>query len=231
MVRVPDARDDAQTRVGQPEVLVVSSTHRGAVRAEHDYYITPIPEIVKFLKAWREDVHPTSWPEKILDPCAGGNKAPITFANFSVLPPTPPPYPEAFKRINDWSPTVFTLDIREDSQAQYIGNFLDGNNLIGFGGFDAIIFNPPFSLAMDFIQHAINTVRPSGFVVSLCRLNFLGSDRRNAWLRYHPPTWIYVHGKRMSFTPDGKTDSIEYAHFVWEKEPRSKFSKLRVLEY
>lgn len=198
----------------------MSSTNRSAVRAPNDYYVTPVTEIVKFLKAWREDVHPLAWPEKVLDPCVGGERG-----------KTDPSYPMAFKQIPDWEPVVFTMDVRPDAIAQYQCDFLCKDCLVGFGGFDAIIFNPPFALAMAFIQKAIADVRPQGFVVALCRLNFMGSNMRNAWLRFHPPTWIYVHGKRMSFTPDGKTDSIEYAHFVWEKEPHAKASKLRVLEY
>ena len=31
------------------------------------------------------------------------------------------------------------------------------------------------------------------------------------------PKYIFVHHQRMSFTEDKKTDSIEYAHFVWQK--------------
>jgi hypothetical protein len=203
----------------------MSSTNRGAERQPNDYYTTPIDEILKFLTAWREDVHPLSWPEKILDPCVGGEKD----EQGTII--TAPPYPMAFKTMPDWDPVVFTLDIREDAVAQYYGDYLQPGSLIGHGGFDAIIFNPPFSHALAFIQKALQDVRPTGWVVALCRLNFLGSNARNAWLRHHPPTFIYVHGKRMSFTPNGKTDSIEYAHFVWEKEPRHKHSKLRVLEY
>ncbi|HBF3986180.1 TPA: hypothetical protein KOD80_004273 [Clostridioides difficile] len=43
------------------------------------------------------------------------------------------------------------------------------------------------------------------------------------------PKYIFVHNRRMSFTDDGKTDSIEYAHFVWQKGYNPKFSQLKVL--
>ncbi len=39
-------------------------------------------------------------------------------------------------------------------------------------------------------------------------------------------TDFYVHHQRMSFTDDGGTDSIEYAHFVWKKGTSSNDSKL-----
>ena len=49
----------------------------------------------------------------------------------------------------------------------------------------------------------------------LLRLNFLGSQERSDYLREHMPD-IYVIPNRPSFT-GGKTDSIEYAWFVWSK--------------
>lgn len=221
----------------------MSSTN-GQSKFPNEYYITPISEIVKFLEAWREDVHPLSWPQRILDPCAGGNKETITVPRLDklgnphkdgpwIVPPSPPSYPEAFRQIPDWNPTVVTADIRTDAIADYAGCFLEPTCFNFLPKFDAIIFNPPFSLALEFIQKALNDVRPSGFVAALLRLNFLGSNERNAWLRANPPTWIYVHGKRMSFTPDGGTDSIEYAHMVWSRPPHreEKYSKLRVLAY
>lgn len=83
--------------------------------------------------------------------------------------------------------------------------------------FDLIITNPPFTYAMEFIQKALNEIDDNGYVVMLLRLNFLGSKARNQWLLNNMPYEIYVHGKRLSFTDDNKTDSIEYAHFVWKK--------------
>lgn len=44
------------------------------------------------------------------------------------------------------------------------------------------------------------------------------------------PHEIYVHSKRMSFTKNGGTDSVEYAHFVWKKGSKSN-TKLFLLDY
>ena len=43
------------------------------------------------------------------------------------------------------------------------------------------------------------------------------------------PIYTLVHSKRICFTDDGKTDSIEYAHFIWQKDNYPEFSKLKVL--
>jgi len=56
-------------------------------------------------------------------------------------------------------------------------------------------------------------------VVMLQRLNWLGTQKRKTFWDNAPLKHIYIHHKRPSFTPDkpNKTDSIEYAHFVFQK--------------
>ena len=78
---------------------------------------------------------------------------------------------------------------------------------------NVIITNPPFNHALEFIKKAIE-LEPE-YVCMLLRLNFLGSQERSDYLREHMPD-IYVIPNRPSFT-GGKTDSIEYAWFVWSK--------------
>lgn len=41
--------------------------------------------------------------------------------------------------------------------------------------------------------------------------------------------WIYVSHKRMSFTDDGKTDSIAYAHYIWKKGYKTDYAKIKVI--
>ena len=52
-------------------------------------------------------------------------------------------------------------------------------------------------------------------VIMLLRLNFFGSKDRKEFLQQNMPKYCYVHSRRMSFTDDGKTESIEYMHAVW----------------
>lgn len=65
----------------------------------------------------------------------------------------------------------------------------------------------------------------------LLRLNFFGSKKRNKWLLDNMPDQCYIHAKRMSFTGDGKTDSIEYAHFIWQKGVSTDYTKTYLLKY
>jgi len=79
--------------------------------------------------------------------------------------------------------------------------------------YDLILTNPPFSLAMEFIEKAM---KESDTVCMLLRINFLGSQvRKPFWLR-NTPTGLIILSKRPSFTGKG-TDSIDYAWFLWDK--------------
>jgi hypothetical protein len=77
-----------------------------------------------------------------------------------------------------------------------------------------ILTNPPYRLALPFVEKALTATAPvGGEVCMLLRLNFLGSQKRGLWLRDHLPD-VYVLSERPSFTGKG-TDATEYAWFVW----------------
>lgn len=79
--------------------------------------------------------------------------------------------------------------------------------------FDLIITNPPFSLAMDFLERSLGQART---VAYLLRVNWLGSiDRRDFW-NLNPPDHMLVLTPRPSFT-GGSTDATEYAWFIWDR--------------
>lgn len=78
--------------------------------------------------------------------------------------------------------------------------------------YSSILTNPPFSLALEFCEHAIKHA-PNVFM--LLRLNFLASRKRRDWWRKHPPSALFILSERPSFTGDGKTDSTDYAWFYW----------------
>ena len=193
----------------------MSSTNRSNARQSHiaDYYVTPIDKIVEFLNefdkcddVFRKDI-------KILDCCAGGSDS------------HPMSYPEALKRFGVSS--VDTIDIREDSLATTKGNYLDINCK---GKYEVIITNPPFNISMDIINKAIEDVSEGGYVIMLLRLNYLeGKGRKEFWDK-NMAKYIFVHSKRMSFTDDGKTDSVAYAHYVWKKGENPEFAMVKVID-
>lgn len=190
----------------------MSSTNRGAERQMQDYYVTPIAAIKDFLLAWSKIDCLGLYGQRVLDPAAGGD------AHHSMS------YPVALRDVLGWKP--MTLDIRDDSLASIKTDYLTWQ---APEAYDCIITNPPFSLAQEFIEKALRDVHPGGRVVMLVRLNFLGSRRRFAFWQAHPPKWIFVHHERMSFTDDGQTDSIEYAHMVWVRGENPSAAELRVI--
>lgn len=196
----------------------MSSTNRSDARKEHksDYYVTPQYAIRDFIVEFllheniRKDI-------EILDPCAGGDE------NHKMS------YPSVLNEFgfND----ITTIDIREDSLAGFKGNYLMDEIKNLQNKFDLIITNPPFNNSIEIIKKAIRDVKNGGYVVMLQRLNFMGgvTEKKKFWEEVGLPKYIFVHRKRMSFTDDGQTDSIEYAHYVWQKGYNSDFAKTKII--
>ncbi len=191
----------------------MSSTNRGYDRHKSDYYITPVNEIIKFLNASNLII---SKDTIILDPCCGGDSS------------NTPSYPKAIKSYFGGEINIITNDIRPDSISDTKEDYL--NMKLEYTP-NIIITNPPFNIATDIIKKAIEDVGDNGIVIMLLRLNYFGSKDRNKWLLKNMPYSCYIHSKRMSFTQDGKADSIEYAHFVWIKGENNNYTKTYLLEY
>lgn len=194
----------------------MSSTNRNAIRNDFDYYVTPQDQISLFWRNWLYKHNTFDLiNSKVLDPSCGGDE--INEMSYPmVLQPTLD-YP------------IYTMDIRKDSKALDIGNYLLSD--LRWKP-KLIITNPPFNLAMEFIQKAIDDIDidDDGYVIMLLRLNFFGSLKRYKFLKNNMPIETWVHSKRMGFIPNSsKTDSIEYAHFVWRKSNPDGFSKTFVI--
>jgi hypothetical protein len=195
----------------------MSSTNRGHSRDTHisDYYRTHVPDINLFFNNIR---HLDILKGLILDPCAGGVKQRESMS-----------YPEALKIYGVKSELIDTIDIREDSPADIIGNYLELNTE---GRYDVIITNPPFNIALDVIKKALSDVKEGGHVILLLRLNFFGSQERKPFWDSHLPKYCFVHSKRIHFI-DGQgksgTDSIEYAHYIWQKGYDPEYTLLKVI--
>ncbi len=108
---------------------------------------------------------------------------------------------------------------------------------------DLTMTNPPFSLAIDFLQKSICETRKA--VIYLLRLNFLGSQGRKDFWNWYKLSHLFVLSKRPAFIKicsDRKnckatypldhslpcilcgskvkegTDATEYAWFVWARD-------------
>lgn len=209
----------------------MSSTSRWGVREPTDYYVTPHSSIVRFLDAFLSDKNfMQPYPQekiirkevRFLDPCAGGNIDHVPYESKKkwsmLLPPSGMAYPTVLKDYGYGENTLIdTNDIRENSPAKYHEDFINSSLFI-WEEYDCVITNPPFSLAEECIRSALECVKEWGYVIMLLRLNFFGGKERWFWLKKNMPIACYVQwAPRMSFTPDGGADSIEYAHYVWRR--------------
>lgn len=236
----------------------MSSTNRSNARDFHiaDYYVTPKDAVRKFMLEFidNELFHEywTNWMNqiKILDPCAGWNPkrkfevnlewedykalkkdlekvADIVIFNWHKFDCTQEAKQMSYPSVlEEWGMNVISNDLREDSPATYHSDFLQATqeNI-----YDLVITNPPFAIAQQIIEKSLQVCKEWWYVVMLLRLNYIGSnDRAKFWKKY-PPYAIYADNKRMSFTPDWGTDSIEYAHFVWKKWTNPGFAKFFIL--
>lgn len=93
-----------------------------------------------------------------------------------------------------------------------------------------IIGNPPFSLAEEHVALAMSrlSTRPS-HLCFLLRASFLAGKGRVAALFDGPESigglrYVWHVVGRPGFTPDGKTDSAEYAVLTWEAGYRGDYS-------
>jgi hypothetical protein len=96
--------------------------------------------------------------------------------------------------------------------------------------YDIVIKNPPFWIAQQIIENSLKVCKEWWYVIMLLRLNYIWSQARQEFWTSNPPYAIYAHNKRMSFTDDKKTDSIEYAHFVRKKWTKPEHAKFYILK-
>lgn len=92
-----------------------------------------------------------------------------------------------------------------------------------------IITNPPYSLAAEFVEHAMDIVTDGHKVAFFLKLTFLEGEKRRALFKKYPPKKIYVSVSRIDCAKNGefKLDrdgkqkhsggAVCYAWFVFEK--------------
>lgn len=165
-----------------------------------DYYATPDWIVNEFLENFDKLIVPLNC-YTVLDPSCGG------------CDEHEAAYPVAFEK--RYGVVIDTMDIRSDSHAQVVSNYLE--TPVETNKYSMIMTNPPFSLSVDFATKALDEVKDKGYVVMLQRLNWLGSIKRKPFWDEAPLRMIMVHHRRPSFHGTKGTDSIEYAHFVFEK--------------
>jgi len=82
---------------------------------------------------------------------------------------------------------------------------------------ESIVTNPPFSLAQEFVEKALQLTDHK--VAMLLRLAFLETDKRYDLHMNSPLEWVYVFTSRLAMYRDGikkkGNNAVTYAWFVW----------------
>lgn len=171
-------------------------------RRAHDLYPTPVGWIKEYIDKWWMVGPPMITPLKVLDAGMGDGRW-----GYYIKQKFP------LARVDG-------VDIRSVDQPSWYDNiwcedFLTWEAPIKY---DAVIGNPPYSHATEFVKKAHEVTGGGGSVSFLLRIDFLGSGTRfnNLWPDY-PLNTLLVSARRPSFDGTGNTDTYNYAMFGWAK--------------
>jgi len=196
----------------------LSATNRGRIRKAHDDYPTPLWATYRLLEALSLKYHDSvDW----LEPSAGRGhiiRAVNNFRHHNIASPSRRSnwiavekqlsYADALFETAKFAPPSIQYDIR-------VGDFL--NLDLPHKSSRVVIGNPPYRLALEFIQRSFLI---ADSVIFLLRLNFLGSRKRQSFWQTCMPQNIWVLPNRPScgLNKQGKkgTDACEYGWFMWE---------------
>lgn len=166
----------------------MSQRDSGYERKERDLYETP-EWVTEALRP-----HLPRLPKLIWEPAAGTGKMSRVLAR--------------------WGGGVVSSDI-EPHPLCYQGDFLTCGAL---DGVDAIITNPPYVLATEFVQRALGSLPANGIVAMLLRTDFDHAKTRAHLFADHPAfAKKVVLRKRIKWFDDSKgSPSFNHAWYIWD---------------
>ena len=89
-----------------------------------------------------------------------------------------------------------------------------------------IITNPPYSMATEFVKHALDISMDSTKVAMFLKIQFLESKKRYELFKEYPPKRVYVFVNRVNCGKNGvfgkESSAVCYCWFVWEKGFKGK---------
>lgn len=84
-----------------------------------------------------------------------------------------------------------------------------------------IVTNPPYSLALEFVEKALEVVAPGRKVAMFLRLQFLEGKKRKQLFLDNPPRTVYISSSRLHCGRNGIFDkgsnAMAFCWIVWEK--------------
>lgn len=173
-----------------------ASNHSEGERAERDYYATDPYAVEKLLEV-------ETFNKYILEPACGGCHITDVLLKHGYI--------------------VASSDIvdRGAENQDYTTDFFEIGKLSEIDRMD-IITNPPYNMAKEFVEHALDISEDGVKVAMFLKLTFLESEKRRALFDKYPPKVIYVFTNRVDcwkngIKPEKAAKAVCYAWFVWEK--------------
>ena len=178
---------------------LAASNHSETIRESNDYYATPPKAVEELLK--REQFNHYVWE------CAvgGGHIADV---------------------LKEYGYKVKSSDIIDRGYSDTeIADFLfterDKNDFSR-----DIITNPPYSIATEFVKHALDISMDATKVAMFLKIQFLESKKRYELFKEYPPKRVYVFVNRVNCGKNGvfgkESSAVCYCWFVWEKGFKGK---------
>lgn len=97
---------------------------------------------------------------------------------------------------------------------------------------EGIISNPPYSLAMEFIEKSMELLEDNGQMAMFLKIQFLEGAKRKDFFEKYPPKYIYVFRNRMATWNNGQpvdpktgkkwATTMCHAWFIWEKGSKTE---------
>lgn len=173
---------------------LAASSHSKDDRANDDYYCTPPHAVEELLK--RE-----TFSTYVLEPSVGGGHI-----------------AEVLER-NGHKIQAFDIVDRGYNKTE-VRDFLNvSKDDVKFS--PDIITNPPYAMAKEFVEHALDISMESTKVAMFLKIQFLESKKRYELFKKYPPRKIYVFVNRVNCGKNGvfgkEASAVCYAWFVWVK--------------
>ena len=178
---------------------LAASNHSETDRVDNDYYATPPKAVEELLK--REQFNHYVWE------CAvgGGHIADVLKQNGYDV------------RCSDIVDRGYT----DTEVADFLHTKRDKNDFAR-----DIITNPPYSMATEFVKHALDISMDSTKVAMFLKIQFLETKKRYELFKEYPPKKIYVFVNRVNCGKNGvfgkESSAVCYCWFVWEKGYKGK---------
>lgn len=178
---------------------LAASNHSDTDRENNDYYATPPKAVEELLK--REQFNHYVWE------CAvgGGHIADVLKQNgYNV-------------KCSD----IIDRGYNNTEVADFLHTERDKNDFAR-----DIITNPPYSMATEFVKHALDISMDSTKVAMFLKIQFLETKKRYELFKEYPPKKIYVFVNRVNCGKNGvfgkESSAVCYCWFVWEKGYKGK---------